>query len=156
MVMMVSLMYRSIVKRKYRKAWTAMNAHDYEAIVQQLAPTFEVRFIGDTSLGGSRRTREAMRLWFQRLFRLFPDARFEMHDVAVDGWPWDTRIFGSFGIKASLLGKPYDNVFIQFVKMRWGRVIYYAVYEDSLKFWRAAQEMSGQGIAEAVAPPITD
>jgi len=79
-----------------------------------------------------------------------------MRDVAVDGWPWNTRIFGSFEIYATVLGQPYDNVFVQFVKMRWGRVAYYAVYEDSLKFWRAAQEMSRQGITEAVAPPITD
>jgi len=149
-------MYRTIVRNRYKKAWAAMNAHDYEAIISLLAESFEVRFIGDTSLGGSRHTREAMRAWFQRFFRLFPDARFEMRDVAVDGWPWNTGIFGTFEINATVLGQRYDNVFVQFVKMRWGRVTYYAVYEDSLKFWRAAQEMSRQGIAEAVAPPITD
>jgi hypothetical protein len=47
-------MYRTIVRRQYRKAWQAMNRHDYEAIIAQLAPTFEVTFVGDTSLGGSR------------------------------------------------------------------------------------------------------
>jgi hypothetical protein len=41
------------------------------------------------SLGGSRHTRDAMRRWFERLFRLFPDARFELRAVAVDGWPWN-------------------------------------------------------------------
>jgi hypothetical protein len=30
-----------------------------------------------------------MRRWFKRLFRLFPDARFELRAVAVDGWPRD-------------------------------------------------------------------
>ena len=80
-------MYRSIVRRQYRKAWEAMNRHDFEAIITQLAPTFEVTFVGDTSLGGSRHTKDAMRRWFERLFRLFPDARFELRAVAVDGWP---------------------------------------------------------------------
>jgi ketosteroid isomerase-like protein len=132
-------MYRSIIRRQYRKAWDAMNRHDYEAIIAQLAPTFEVTFVGDTSLGGSRHTKDAMRRWFERLFRLFPDARFELRAVAVDGWPWDTRIFGSFAITATVLGETYDNVFIQFVKMRWGRITSYSIYEDSLKFWRTAQ-----------------
>jgi len=62
-------MYRTIVRDRYKKAWAAMNAHDYEAIVSLLAESFEVRFIGDTSLGGSRHTREAMRAWFQRCLR---------------------------------------------------------------------------------------
>lgn len=106
-------MFRSIVRRRYRKAWAAMNAHDYEAILAQVASTFEIEFIGDTSLGASRRTREAMRQWFQRFFRLFSDARFELRDMAVDGWPWNTRIFGSFAIHATLLGQPHNNVFIQ-------------------------------------------
>jgi ketosteroid isomerase-like protein len=149
-------MYRSIVRRQYRKAWEAMNRHDFEAIITQLAPTFEVTFVGDTSLGGSRHTKDAMRRWFERLFRLFPDARFELRAVAVDGWPWDTRIFGSFAITATVLGESYDNVFIQFVKMRWGRVTSYAIYEDSLKFWRTAQAMAAHGFDVATAPAVLD
>jgi ketosteroid isomerase-like protein len=149
-------MYRSIVRRQYRKAWEAMNRHDYEAIIAQLAPTFEVTFVGDTSLGGSRHTKDAMRRWFERLFRLFPDARFELRALAVDGWPWDTRIFGSFGIRATVLGETHDNVFIHFVKMRWGQITSYSIYEDSLKFWRTARVMAAHGFAEATAPAVLD
>jgi hypothetical protein len=59
--------------------------------------------------------------------------------VAVDGWPSDTRLFGSLAITATVLGGSYHNVFVQFVKMRWGRVTSYSLYEDSLKFWRTAR-----------------
>jgi ketosteroid isomerase-like protein len=148
--------FRIIARAQYRKAWAAMNRHDYEAIIGQFAPAFEVTFVGDTSLGGTRRTKGGMRRWFERFFRLFPDARFELKEMAVDGWPWDTRIFGSFEIRATVLGESYRNVFVQFVKLRWGRIVSYSVYEDSLKFWRAAEGMSRSGFAEATAPPIED
>lgn len=62
-----------------------MNAHDYQAVIRQLAPDFRVTFQGDASLGGTRTTRAAMAARFDRLFRLLPDARFELRPVAVDG-----------------------------------------------------------------------
>jgi ketosteroid isomerase-like protein len=102
-------MFRYVTKRQYQKAWESMNRHDYEAIIRQFAPNFEVTFVGDTSLGGSRRTKDAMRRWFQRFFRFFPDARFEMQDLAIDGPPWNTRMFGAFEITATVLGAPYRN-----------------------------------------------
>ena len=148
-------MYRMIVRRQYRQAWRAMNEHNYEAILSQLAPRFAITFVGDTSLGGTRTTREAQRVWFARLFRLFPDASFEMTDRAIDGPPWNTRIAGTFTIRATVGGEPYTNVFVQFVRLRWGRITAYTIYEDSLRFWRATQEMATQGITEATAPPIT-
>lgn len=81
-------MLRLIARWQYRQALEAMNSPRLQAILGQLAPTFEIAFIGDTSLGGARRTKDALRRWFQRCFGLFPDARFQMHELAVDGWPW--------------------------------------------------------------------
>jgi ketosteroid isomerase-like protein len=148
-------MYRAIVRRQYRRAWRSMNAHDYEAILRQLAPRFAITFVGDTALGGTRTTVEAQRAWFQRLFHLFPDASFEMTDHAVDGPPWNTRIAGTFTIRATVGGEPYTNAFAQFVRLRWGRITGYTIYEDSLRFWRATRDMAALGVAEAAAPPIT-
>jgi ketosteroid isomerase-like protein len=148
-------MYRVMVRRQYRKAWRAMNRHDYEAILAQLAPHFTISFVGDTTLGGTRSTPAAQRAWFQRLFRLFPDAGFEMTSMAVDGPPWNTRIAGEFIIRATVDGQPYRNVFVQTVRLRWGRITGYTIYEDSLRFWRACTEMAGRGNDEALAPAIT-
>lgn len=97
-----------------------------------------------------------MRRWFQRFFRVFPDARFQLRELAVDGWSWNTRIFGSFEISATVLGEPYRNVFVQSVRLRWRRIVAYTVYEDSLKFWRAAQRLAEHGMNEATAAPIED
>jgi ketosteroid isomerase-like protein len=149
--------FRMIARLRYRQAWKAMNAHDYQAILDQLAPGFRVTFQGDTSLGGTRTTRDAMAAWFQRLFRLLPDARFELRQVAVDGPPWNTRIAGLLTVRATTpLGEPYENVFVQFVRLRFGRVSWYEVHEDSLRFWRLCQRLGSGGVAEALAPPITD
>jgi len=148
-------MYQAIVRRQYRQAWRAMNKHDYEYVLRQLAPRFAITFIGETTLGGTRTTLQAQRAWFQRLFALFPDAAFEMTDHAIDGPPWNTRIAGTFTIRATVADQPYTNVFVQFVRLRWGRITGYTIYEDSLRFWHATQQMAGLGIPDATAPPIT-
>ena len=149
-------MFRWIVRRQYRKAWQAMNGHNYEAILDQLAPRFEITFIGDTSLGGTRTTLTSQRAWFQRLFRLVPDATFEMTSLAVDGPLWNTRVAGSFVVRATVAGQPYTNVFVQLVQLRWGKITGYTVYEDSLRFSRACNAMAAAGLAEALAPALTD
>lgn len=148
-------MYHAIVKRQYARAWKAMNAHDFEVIVGQFAPRFRMTFIGDTCLGGTRTTRASMTAWFERLFRLFPDARFEMRDVAVSGPPWRTRVAGLFTLRATVLGEPYENVFTQFVTLRYGRIAWYEIYEDSLRFARMCERIA-PSVPEALAAPIVD
>jgi ketosteroid isomerase-like protein len=149
--------FNMIARRLYRRAWQAMNAHDYDAILKLLAPEFRMTFMGDTSLGGTRTTKAAMAAWFERLFRLLPDAQFELRQVAVDGPPWNTRIAGLLTIRATTpVGEPYENVFVQFVRLRFGRILWYEIHEDSLRFWRLCQRLAADGIAEATAPPITD
>lgn len=148
-------MYHAIVKRQYRRAWKAMNAHDYRAIIDQFAPRFRMTFIGDTTLGGTRTTRESMAAWFERLFRLFPDASFEMREVAIDGPPWRTRVAGLFTLRATVQGEPYENVFTQFVTLRYGRIAWYEVYEDSLRFANLCERIAPE-VPEALAAPIVD
>lgn len=134
-----------------------MNAHDYRVVLDQLAPDFRVTFVGDTSLGGTRRTLPAMDQWFRRLFRLLPDARFELREVAVDGPPWNTRIAGLFTVRATTaLGEPYENVFVQYARLRYGRVSWYEIHEDSLRFSQLCDRLGEHGVAEALAPAIAD
>jgi ketosteroid isomerase-like protein len=147
-------MHRAIVRRQYRRAWQAMNQHDFEAILAQLAPRFAITFVGDTTLGGTRTSVDAQRAWFQRLFRLLPDARFEMTSMTVDGPPWSARVVGEFTIRATVHGEPYTNVFVQVVRLRWGKILGYTVYEDSLRFWHACRALARRGVDEAVAPAI--
>lgn len=65
-------MFRALVGHRVRDAWSQLARGDYGYVLDQLAPSFTHSFAGDHALGGERRSREAQRAWFQRLFRLLP------------------------------------------------------------------------------------
>ena len=73
-------MYASIVKRKVRSVFADLSRQDPEQMLATLAPSFTYRFLGDTALGGTRTTHAAMREWWGRVFRLFPDATFKVNE----------------------------------------------------------------------------
>lgn len=149
-------MYRAIVARIYRRTWAAMNRHDPSGVLDMLAPTFEQTFFGDTSLSGTRTERATLDRWFERLFRLLPDARFELQRVAVTGWPWRTCVFGAFTIEATVAGEPYRNVFVQQVDLRWGKIVAYRVLEDTQAWAAAEARLAAAGDREVTAPRIAD
>ena len=150
-------MYRLIVARRIRQIFASINAGDWETMVGSLAPDFTYRFYGDHALGGKRRTPEAMRAWWQRVFRLLPGAKFEVRDVLVAGWPWHTRVATDLIVRCTLPdGTPYHNVVNQFVRLRWGRVVEVRTLEDTQKLERALQTLAAYGIEDAEASQITD
>lgn len=149
-------MYRMIVAHQVRKAWAHLQRGDWQFIVDQLAPGFSYRFVGDHAIGGTRRTKEAMAAWFQRLFRLFPDLRFQLNDVLVAGWPWRTRVVVLVGVEATVDGEPYTNELAQQLELRWGRITRVTNLEDTQKLERALAQLQARGIDEAAAAPISD
>lgn len=150
-------MYRLIVARRIRQIFASINAGDWETMVGSLAPEFTYRFYGDHALGGERSTLDAMRLWWERVFRFLPGARFEVRDVLVAGWPWHTRVASDLVVRTTLPdGTPYTNVVNQFVRLRWGRVIEVRTLEDTQKLEQALRKLAATGIEEAEASQITD
>ena len=83
-------MYHAIVRRRLKQLFDAINRGDAEPVLRQFAGRFEHSFLGDTALGGSRRTLAATRRWYERLYRLLPDIRFDLDKIAVSGGPWNT------------------------------------------------------------------
>jgi ketosteroid isomerase-like protein len=146
-------MYRAIVARKIRKAWTHMAAHDHLPVLEQFADQFEYRFVGDHALGGVRHTRAVQDEWFRRLFRLFPDIRFSVRDVLVAGWPWRTRAVALIDVFVPRDGG-YRNEVAQTIELRWGRITKITTLEDTQKLDRVLKQMAGEGIAEAAAEPL--
>lgn len=150
-------MYHAIVERKLRSIFANINARNTAPMLDSLSDKFSYRFKGDTCLGGERRTRDATAQWWQRIFRLFPEARFEVDDVLVKGWPWATTIATRLTLRARLADDPnYENHVMQFMTMRWGKVTRIVTIEDSLKCKSALDRMAARGITEALAPPILD
>jgi ketosteroid isomerase-like protein len=155
------MIYRAIVRAKVMRLFAKANAGNWNAIVDNLAPTFRYRFVGETPLGGTRTTHDAMRLWFQRLYRLFPGAQFQVRNIVVEGMPWRTTIMTYVEIhgtspNASGTAAPYQNEFMQRMTLRWGRITDVVTLEDTQRFVNALPALASSGFADAVLPPILD
>ena len=70
-------MYQILIKRHLRNQFDRLNVGDYEAVLRGVDDHVRHRFAGQHPLGGERHSKEALRLWFQRLFRLYRNLDFE-------------------------------------------------------------------------------
>lgn len=150
-------MYQRFVAAKVRRTFAQISAGDWESMVAGMAPEFTYRFHGDNALSGERHTHAAMRAWWQRSFRLLPDPTFTVRDVLVSGLPWATRVATRVSIAATLPdGSAYENVFTQFIRIRWGKITEVYTLEDTATLAGALDILAAHGVAEAHAAPITD
>jgi ketosteroid isomerase-like protein len=149
--------YHSIVARKVRAVFAQISTGDWAPMVAGMAPEFTYRFYGDSALSGERHTVEGLRLWWERIFRLIPDATFHVDEVIVAGWPWATRVATRVRVEAMLPdGTPYENVLMQNMYMRWARITEVHTLEDTAFLQRTLDLLAEGGLAEAHAAPITD
>ena len=138
-------MYHSAVRRIARGAYRSLSRGDYEAVLRSFAPDAVLEFPGDHPLGGSFHGLDAIRDWFERLHASFPDLRFEPGVILVDGYPWNTVVAARFTVTATLPnGRAYANEGMQFLRLRWGRIVEDVLYEDT------------QALAEALAEALAD
>jgi ketosteroid isomerase-like protein len=129
---------------------------DVEPVLAGLSPQVHHRFAGEHPLGGERHDREAVRRWFERLYRLFPDLSFTVHDVGVSGPPWNLLTSVQWAADVTpAAGPPYRNVGAHVLRIRWGKVVCLHAYEDSQAVAEACAVMVTAGIEEAGAAPIT-
>ena len=117
-------MYRALVRRRARGVFGSLSAGDYASVLDGAAPDVHHVFPGDHALGGERHSRDAMRRWFERLYRLFPDLDFEVREVAVRGWPWNTAVAVEWVDRATPHGgEPYANEGAHLLRLRRGPAV---------------------------------
>lgn len=144
-----------LVKKTITSVFERLDKGDYEYALSGIGTPIEHRFAGNHCLGGQRTSVGAMRLWFQRLFRLFPNLRFEIHSMAVSGWPWNTHIVVEWTDRATPAdGTDYVNGGVHVFRMRWGKVVSIHAYLDTQVLIETLNRMAVNGIEEAKAPPI--
>ena len=149
-------MFHGLVRRRVRAIFDGLSDGDPTVALDGLANDVHHVFGGEHALGGERHSREAVRRWFERLFRLY-DLRFEVQHILVSGPPWDLRVAVQWiGHATPKLGEPYINEGAHLIRIRRGRVVYLHAYEDSQKVADACQKMAEAGIPEAGAAPIVD
>jgi len=148
-------MYHAIVKGFALKSFLRVNQKDYAAILQDCSPDVHHRFGGNHALGGDRHDREALKLWFERLGRVFPTLRLTVHDVWVKGGPWNTTVIIRWSSVQNLPDdSPYHNRGVHVLRMRWGKVYDIDANEDSQLVAASLQICAAHGVEEALAPPI--
>jgi ketosteroid isomerase-like protein len=149
-------MYHRIVKRRITSVFERLSEGDFEYALADVGTMIEHRFAGEHCLGGTRTSARTMHQWFERLYRLLPDLRFEMHSVAVSGGPWDTTVVVEWTDRATAVdGTDYVNSGVHVIRMRWGKVVSLHAYLDTQVFIDTLDRMFRNGIEEAKAPPIT-
>ena len=155
-------MYRSIVRWRVNGLFDQVNRGNWQAVIDTLGENFIYTFVGNTPLGGTRRTKPAMRAWFQRIYRLVPDAKLHPEMIVVEGVPWNTRVMtyvkfrGTLPKVSSAEAVPYENEIMQLMRLKWGRIVSVITIEDTQRFVDILPALSAAGIDDATAPPITD
>ena len=150
-------MYHAIVRRRVEELFGHVNRGNAEPVLRLFARRFEHSFIGDHALGGSRTTLSATRRWYERLYRLLPDIRFELLRIRVSGSPWNTLVVaewretnsGTDGVRT------YNNG-IHVLHLRWGRATHLIICPDTVGLTATLDRLALAGHAEAHAAAIVD
>jgi len=147
-------MYRTIVARRTRRVFDALNRADAGVLVAGLARQPQHVMDGAHCLAGARHRQESIEQWYARLFRLLPDLRFDVDAVVVAGPPWRTVVAVQWRDHA--LSGRYSNRGVNIIRLRWGRVESVDIYCDTELMARTLDDLARRGTAEAAAAPITD
>lgn len=150
-------MYHAIVRRRARRGFERLSRGDLEGLLSELAEDVHHVFPGDHPLGGARRSKAAVRAWFERLDRLFPGHEFDVRRVVSRGWPWRTLIAVEWtATLRPAVGDPYTNEGAHIIEARWGKTMGFHAYLDTQRVADECARMARAGVEEAAAPPITD
>lgn len=138
-------MYKTIVRRNVYASFRALSSGDYEQVLRHFHPHVVFSFAGPAPLGGERSGIADVRAWFQRLYSYFPGIQFSIHQVIVQGWPWNTLVATRLSIAAPRSdGSDYRNEAMQFLRLRWGKVVEDRLHEDTYKLVNELQERLSQ------------
>jgi ketosteroid isomerase-like protein len=125
-------MYHAIVRSRVRRLWAVVGNGDFGPAVGMAAPDVRFRFFGTTPISAEFVGANRFEKWFEALFLLFPNLRMKLTDVSVAGPPWNTTVVVRLDISATLVdGSSYSNTAIQWLKLRWGRMVSDEVLEDT-------------------------
>jgi ketosteroid isomerase-like protein len=136
-------MFRMIVASRVRATWRRIAAGDLAAAGELAHPDMTFRFVGDNALGAELRGKDAFLAWSRDSGQRLPGLTFEVHDVLVGGWPWNTRVGVRLKVAAPLPdGTTYRNEAVQWLQLRWGRMVDDWVLEDTIALQRALDQFA--------------
>jgi ketosteroid isomerase-like protein len=121
------------VKRLISWVMSRTRAGDIRPTLALDAPDMSFVFPGRNSWSGTFNGRDAHRRWLERLVRV--GVKTDVDDVVVGGFPWNmTACIRGRSWRDNPAGeRVYENRYVIWAKLRWGRVKEYEVYEDTEK-----------------------
>jgi len=136
---------RSMLRRNLARLW----AGDPEPLLAAYAEDIHFVFPGRSSWAADVHGKQAVRRWLERFVRV--GLRFEVHEILLDGPPWDTTACLWFTDRlASPDGQEvYENRGTIVAKIAWGKVRYYEVNEDTQKVEELDEWLSAHAAGEA-------
>jgi ketosteroid isomerase-like protein len=113
-----------------RRNMARLNQGDYRSGVQLDAPDIHFRFPGDSSWAVEIHSRDDHARWLQR----FADTGLQLDadEVIAQGPPWNTTLCvrGTSHLDTED-GRVYENRYVMWGRLAWGRLRAYEVYEDT-------------------------
>jgi ketosteroid isomerase-like protein len=92
-----------------------------------------MRFPGDNSWSGLYRGKKELKAWLERFARV--GIQIDPDEVVAVGPPWNTKVCirGHDYVKSPQGETVYENRFVIWAKLRWGRIQEEETYEDTQK-----------------------
>jgi ketosteroid isomerase-like protein len=149
-------MYHAIVRARITRLFHALNQGNYEPVLGTLAGQFEHWFAGEHALSGTRTTMARTRAWYERLYKVFPNIRFDLSNIVVNGPPWNTTVAVEWNDSYTLAnGDKRSNCGVHFIRLQWGRGTSVRIYCDTRLLLENLEIQYRGGVPEAHAAPIT-
>lgn len=126
---MLSWLAKKMIARNMAKA----SAGDLEPTLKMDAEDVRFRFPGDSSWGGEYRGKAELEPWLRRFanvgIRIYPD------EVVLKGFPWKQTICirGRDHLDLADGERVYENRYVIWGRISWGKLRKYEVYEDTQK-----------------------
>jgi ketosteroid isomerase-like protein len=122
-----------------------LNAGDVKPTLRMDADDVELTFPGDSSWSGVIRGKEQIRAWLERFVRV--GLQISADEVLVKGFPWRQTlcIRGTDRLDSARGERVYENRYVIWGHLEWGKLKDYEVYEDTQKAkaldaWLASHE----------------
>ena len=125
-------MYSWLAKALLTRYMARIREGDYSPLLRLDAKDIRFRFPGDSSWATEIDNRDDLERWLQRFvdtgLQIYPD------EVVLQGPPWNMRlcIRGTDHLDTDD-GRVYENRYVIWGRMAWGRLREYEVYEDTQK-----------------------
>jgi len=143
------LMRSWLAKKIIDRQLALLRAGDYRPLLRLYADDVRFVFPGDSTWSGEVLGREAMGQWLDRLVRAGLQNFAEQ--VIVSGPPWNMALAmrGWDYVKEPDGRVVYENRYVLWGRMRWGRIKEYEAYEDTLKVRALDDYLADHGLASA-------